>query len=69
MYMWYLFFMNKTILRLTRYYDVFLSESHRSVLERLNASQTIVTALLHHEKSDKIHENGQIALTNLSAEG
>ncbi|XP_052674441.1 uncharacterized protein LOC128156374 [Crassostrea angulata] len=45
-----------------------VSKSHRSVLERLNASQTIVTALLHHEKSDKIHENGQIALTNLSAE-
>uniref|UniRef100_K1QVN3 LRRK2 ARM repeat domain-containing protein n=1 Tax=Magallana gigas TaxID=29159 RepID=K1QVN3_MAGGI len=45
-----------------------VSKSHRSVLERLNASQTIVTALLHHEKSDRIHENGQIALTNLSAE-
>lgn len=45
-----------------------LTEANRTVLERLNASRTIITALLHHEDADKIHENGLIALTNLSAE-
>ncbi|XP_048774777.2 uncharacterized protein LOC125679541 isoform X2 [Ostrea edulis] len=45
-----------------------VNKANRTVLERLNASRTIITALLHHEDADKIHENGLIALTNLSAE-
>ncbi|XP_061165114.1 uncharacterized protein LOC133174089 [Saccostrea echinata] len=45
-----------------------VNKANRTVLERLNSSRTIITALLHHENSDKIHENAHIALTNLSAE-